>query len=161
MTTTMDITLEINGEDRTLTVEPRTTLVDALREACQLTGTHVDCGEGACGACTILLDGAPVRACLMFAVQASGARITTIEGLADGERLHPLQQALIDHHATGCGYCTPGLLMLAAGALTRDPDMDEDALVRLLGANVCRCTGYHGVVRAMKAAQASMRSKPS
>ncbi|MCF3934199.1 (2Fe-2S)-binding protein [Acuticoccus sp. M5D2P5] len=157
----VDVTFEVNGERRTIRVEPRTSLADALRDECRLTGTHVGCDEGVCGACTILLDGAPIRACLLFAVQADGSAICTVEGLSDGETLHPLQQALLDHNAVGCGYCTPGLLMLAVGALTREPDMDEAALTRLLGANLCRCTGYQTVLRALKAGQIAMRADGS
>jgi carbon-monoxide dehydrogenase small subunit len=138
-------------------VEARRTLADAIREECGLTGTHLGCEHGVCGACTILLDGEPVRSCLMFAVQAGGRRIRTVEGLAEGEQLHPLQRAFIEHHGLQCGYCTPGFLMLAAGALERNPDIGDAELLEVLSANLCRCTGYKNIVTAVRAAAAEMR----
>jgi carbon-monoxide dehydrogenase small subunit len=150
MTTRIDITLNVNGTDHDIRVEPRRTLADALRQDCGLTGTNVGCEHGVCGACTVLLDGEPVRSCLMFAVQAQGHRLRTVEGLASGEELHPLQQAFTDHHALQCGYCTPGFLMLAAGTLERRPDIDDESLRDVLSSNLCRCTGYQNILRAVR-----------
>ena len=126
MTAPREVSFTVNGAAHTVRVEPRKTLADTIREDCGLTGTHLGCEHGVCGACTVLLDGAPVRSCLMFAAQAGGCEIRTVEGLADGDRLHPLQQAFIDRHALQCGFCTPGFLMLAVGVLEREPDIDED-----------------------------------
>ena len=158
MTVPREVSFTVNGEGHTVRVEPRKTLADAIREDCGLTGTHLGCEHGVCGACTILLDGAPVRSCLMFATQADGAEIRTVEGLADGDRLHPLQRAFIDHHALQCGFCTPGFLMLAAGVLEREPDIDEEGLREALSSNLCRCTGYLNILDAVKAAAAGMRA---
>jgi carbon-monoxide dehydrogenase small subunit len=153
----LDVTFTVNGERRTVSVEPRRTLADALREDCGLTGTHLGCEHGVCGACTVLLEGDPVRSCLMFAVQAEGAQIRTVEGLAQDGRLHPLQQAFWDNHGLQCGYCTPGFLMLAVGVLERRPDIDEAGLREALSANLCRCTGYQHIIRSVLAAAAEMR----
>jgi carbon-monoxide dehydrogenase small subunit len=158
MTERRAITLSLNGTDHPVTVEPRRTLVDAIRDDCGLTGTHIGCEHGVCGSCTVLLDDEPVRACLMFAVQADSRRIRTVEGLQQGEKLHPLQQAFMRHHALQCGFCTPGFLMLAVGALEKNPDLDEEALVELLSANLCRCTGYENIVKAVRAAAAEMKA---
>jgi carbon-monoxide dehydrogenase small subunit len=157
MTDKIDVAFTVNGEPRTITVEPRRTLGDALREDCGLTGTHLGCEHGVCGACTVLVDDAPVRSCLMFAVQAEGARIRTVEGLADGDALHPLQQAFWDHHGLQCGFCTPGFLMLAVGVLEREPDIGEAALREALSSNLCRCTGYQNIFKSVLAAAAAMR----
>ncbi len=151
------VKLNINGRDYPVEVEPRKTLADAIREDCGQTGTHTGCEHGVCGACTVLLDGEPVRSCLLFAVQAAGRKIRTVEGLADGEKLHPLQRAFIEHHGLQCGYCTPGFLMLAAGALERNPDIGDAELLEILSANLCRCTGYKNIVAAVRAAAAEMR----
>ncbi|MGE0258085.1 MAG: (2Fe-2S)-binding protein [Alphaproteobacteria bacterium] len=153
MTGPVEISLTVNGGDYRLRVEPRRTLLDAIRDDCGLTGTHMGCEHGVCGACTILLDGDPVRSCLIFAVQAEGAAIRTVEGLAADGALHALQRAFIDHHALQCGFCTPGFLMLAAGLLEREPDISDDAL----SANLCRCTGYRNIVEAVRAAFAEPR----
>src|SRR5262245_21546355 len=124
------ITLTINGRDHAIAVEPRRTLADAIREDCGQTGTHIGCEHGICGACTVIVDGEPVRSCLMVAVQADGRKIRTVEGLANGEKLHPMQQAFMDHHGLQCGFCTPGFLMLAVGVLEREPEMsDSDFLM--------------------------------
>jgi len=152
------LTLNVNGKDHAVQVEARRTLADAIREECGQTGTHLGCEHGVCGACTILLDGEPVRACLMFAVQAAGRRIRTVEGLADGEKLHPLQRAFIEHHGLQCGYCTPGFLMLAAGMLERNPDIRDGELLEVLSSNLCRCTGYKNIVKAVRAAAAEMKA---
>jgi len=152
-----NVTLVINGQTYTLQLEPRRTLVDAIREECGLIGTHAGCEHGVCGACTVLLDGDPVRSCLMFAVQAQGSAIRTVEGLADGETLHPLQRAFMAHHGLQCGFCTPGFLMLATGALEREPDISDELLLEVLASNLCRCTGYQGIVAAVRAAAAELR----
>jgi carbon-monoxide dehydrogenase small subunit len=157
VTEPVDITLVVNGRSYALRVEPRRTLLDAIREDCGLTGTHMGCEHGVCGACTVLLDGDPVRSCLMFAVQAKGSTIRTVEGLADGDELHPVQRAFMAHHGVQCGFCTPGFLMLATGILERDPDIGEDELLDALSSNLCRCTGYQGIVGAVRAALAELR----
>ena len=136
MSDKQDVTFTVNGDERTIRVEPRRTLADALREDCGLTGTHLGCEHGVCGACTVLVDDQPVRSCLMFAVQAEGARVRTVEGLAAGDKLHPLQQAFWDHHGLQCGFCTPGFLMLAVGILERDPDIAEPELREALSSNL-------------------------
>jgi carbon-monoxide dehydrogenase small subunit len=155
--TRIEIALTVNGRDYRLRVEPRRTLLDAIRDDCGLTGTHMGCEHGVCGACTVLLDGDPVRACLIFAVQAEGSAIRTVEGLAESGALHALQRAFIEHHALQCGFCTPGFLMLAAGLLEREPDITDDALLDALSANLCRCTGYRNIVDAVRAAFAELR----
>ena len=157
MTDKIDVSFTVNGETRTVAVQPRRTLADALREDCGLTGTHLGCEHGVCGACTVLVDDAPVRSCLMFAVQAEGARIRTVEGLADGDKLHPLQQAFWDHHGLQCGFCTPGFLMLAVGVLEKQPDIGEAELREALSSNLCRCTGYQNILKSVLAAAAAMR----
>jgi carbon-monoxide dehydrogenase small subunit len=157
MTDRMDVSFTVNGEPRTIRVEPRRTLADALREDCGLTGTHLGCEHGVCGACTVLLDDAPVRSCLMFAVQAEGARVRTVEGLADGDTLHPVQQAFWDNHGLQCGFCTPGFLMLAVGVLERNPNIGEAELREVLSSNLCRCTGYQNIVKSVLAAAAALR----
>ena len=158
MSGSVEIALTVNGQPYALRVEPRRTLLDALRDDCGLTGTHMGCEHGVCGACTVLVGGDPIRACLMFAVQAQGSAIRTVEGLAKGEDLHPLQRAMVAHHAVQCGFCTAGFLMLVAGVLEREPDIGDEALLDVLGSNLCRCTGYQGIVTAMRAAVAEMRA---
>ena len=158
MTERLRIALEVNGATYDIEVEPRRTLANALRENCGLTGTHLGCEHGVCGACTVLVDGKPVRSCLMFAVQAEGSAIRTVEGLAAGGKLHPLQQAFWDHHGLQCGFCTPGFLMLAAGALEADPNMGEAELRHVLSSNLCRCTGYQNIIKAVLAAAAELRA---
>jgi carbon-monoxide dehydrogenase small subunit len=159
MTEKVDISLKINGREHRIAVEPRRTLVDAIREDCGQTGTHIGCEHGVCGACTVSLDGEPVRSCLMFAVQADGRDIRTVEGLAKNGTLHPLQQAFIDNHALQCGFCTPGFLMLASTVLEREPDISDEDLLDALSSNLCRCTGYANIVKAVRAAAAQMRSR--
>jgi carbon-monoxide dehydrogenase small subunit len=151
------VNLSVNGQDYVVVVEPRRTLADALRENCGLTGTHLGCEHGVCGACTVLLDGHPVRSCLMFAVQAEGHAVRTVEGLAQNGVMHPLQRHFWENHALQCGFCTPGFLMLAVGALEARPDMREDEIRDLLASNLCRCTGYQNIVKAVCLAAKEMR----
>lgn len=149
----MEVRFRVNGEAVRLETEPRRTLADALREECGLTGTHLGCEHGVCGACTVLVDDEPVRACLMFAVQADGSTVTTVEGLQrPGGELHPLQEAFVSHHGLQCGFCTPGMLMTALALLRRNPDVDRRTVRRELSGNICRCTGYQGIVDAVQAA---------
>ena len=154
-----DITLNINGEEFAVIVEPRRTLVDVIRDDCGQTGTHIGCEHGVCGACTVLLDGEPMRSCLMFAVQANGRCIRTVEGLADGDKLHPMQEAFMKHHALQCGFCTPGFLMLAVSALEKNPNLDDKEIIDLLSSNLCRCTGYENIIEAVKAAAAVVKAQ--
>jgi aerobic carbon-monoxide dehydrogenase small subunit len=161
MTDRIAISLTINGRDYPILVEPRRTLADAIRDDCGQTGTHVGCEHGVCGACTVIVDGEPVRSCLMFAVQAAGRAIRTVEGLARGDELHPLQRAFMAHHGLQCGFCTPGFLMLVVGVMEREPDIDIDALVDVLSSNLCRCTGYQNIIKAVRAAAAEMRGASS
>ncbi|MDH3499471.1 MAG: (2Fe-2S)-binding protein [Acidimicrobiia bacterium] len=153
----MDVVLLVNGHEHSIQVEPRRTLADALRDDCGLTGTHLGCEHGVCGACTVLIDGEPVRSCLIFAVQCEGAEVRTVEGLADGETLHPIQEAFWEHHGLQCGFCTPGFLMLSAGLLETEPDPSHERIIEVLASNLCRCTGYQNIVAAVKAAAAAMR----
>ena len=157
MTNKSGITLTINGRDHAIAVEPRRTLADAIREDCGQTGTHIGCEHGVCGACTVLVDGAPVRACLMFAVQAANKEIRTVEGLGSVDNLNPLQRAFMEHHALQCGFCTPGFLMLVTGVLEREPDIGDDELLDVLASNLCRCTGYQNIIKAVRAARDQMR----
>ena len=158
MAETHDITLNINGRRYALTVDPRRTLADAIRDDCGLTGTHLGCEHGVCGACTIILDGKPLRACLMFAVQADGCTLRTVEGLAEGDSFHPLQQAFMEHHALQCGFCTPGFLMLAVALLEHNPDPGDDEILDALSSNLCRCTGYQNILKAVSAAAIAMKA---
>jgi carbon-monoxide dehydrogenase small subunit len=151
------VRITVNGAEHDREVEPRLTLADFLRHELGLTGTHLGCEHGVCGACTVLVDEKPVRSCLMFAVQAEGARVRTVEGLANGDKLHPLQQAFWDHHGLQCGFCTPGFLMLAVSILEHDPDIAESELREALSSNLCRCTGYQNILKSVLAAAAEMR----
>jgi carbon-monoxide dehydrogenase small subunit len=160
MTSRREITLTINGVPHNVSVEPRRTLVDVIRDDCGQTGTHIGCEHGICGACTVLLDNEPVRSCLMFAVQAHGRKIRTVEGLQQGDRLHPLQEAFMRHHALQCGFCTPGFLMLAVGVLEKRPDLNDNELVDILSSNLCRCTGYENIIKAVRAAAEDMKVRP-
>ena len=159
MTDKSALTLNINGREHVIAVEARRTLADAIREDCGQTGTHIGCEHGICGACTVIVNGEPVRSCLMFAVQAEGKKIRTVEGLADGDTLHAMQQAFMDHHGLQCGFCTPGFLMLAVGVLEREPDISDDDLLDVLSSNLCRCTGYQNIIKAVRAAAEQMRGK--
>jgi carbon-monoxide dehydrogenase small subunit len=154
-----DLVLTVNGRDHAVSVEPRRTLADAIREDCGLTGTHIGCEHGVCGACTVLVDGAPVRSCLMFAVQAAGKPIRTVEGLASGDELSVLQRAFMEHHGLQCGFCTPGFLMLVTGVLEREPDIGDEELIDVLASNLCRCTGYQNIIKAVRAAAQELRAK--
>ncbi|MEW6644938.1 MAG: (2Fe-2S)-binding protein [Pseudomonadota bacterium] len=156
-----EIALSVNGTTYRREVEARTLLSDFLRHDLLLAGTHVGCEQGVCGACTILLDGVPVRSCLMLAVQANGHALQTVEGLAstDGD-LHPVQQAMHDHHGLQCGYCTPGILMTMSAFLQENADPSEAEVREALSGNLCRCTGYQNIVDAMMAAAQAMRSAP-
>jgi len=156
-----DIALIVNGTAYRGSVESRMLLSDFLRHDLRLAGTHVGCEHGVCGACTVLLDGAPVRSCLMLAVQADGHALVTVEGLAlDPERLHPIQQAMHDHHGLQCGYCTPGILMTMTAFLSENPSPSEDDIREALSGNLCRCTGYQNIVDAMLDAALTMRTSP-
>jgi carbon-monoxide dehydrogenase small subunit len=157
MTEKVEITLRINGRDHNVRVEPRKTLADVIRDECGQTGTHIGCEHGVCGACTVILDNEAARACLMFAVQAQGKAIRTVEGLADGDKLHPLQSAFIAHHALQCGFCTPGFLMLAVNVLENNPDITDEEILDVLSSNLCRCTGYQNIIKAVCSTAAEMR----
>jgi aerobic carbon-monoxide dehydrogenase small subunit len=146
------LSLVVNGEPRTLEVEGRTLLVHALRDGLGLTGAHVGCDTSQCGACTVLVDGRAVKSCTMLALQAEGAEVTTIEGLAAGDGLHPLQKAFVEQHGLQCGFCTPGMILTAADLLARDPDPDPETIRHSLRGNYCRCTGYQTVVDSVRAA---------
>ena len=158
MTEKIEITLNINGQIHNIAVEPRRTLADVIRDDCGQTGTHLGCEHGVCGACTILLDGEPVRSCLLFAVQVQDRQIRTVEGLQKDGNLHPLQRAFVENHAIQCGFCTPGFLMLAVGVLDRRPEITDHELIEVLSSNLCRCTGYENIVKAVRTAAAEMRT---
>ncbi|HEY3247242.1 MAG TPA: (2Fe-2S)-binding protein [bacterium] len=153
------VRLRVNGHEHTRTVNVRTTLVDFLREELGLTGTHVGCEHGVCGACTVLLNGDAVRSCLLFAVQAEGADISTVEGLGTPEQLHPLQEAFRDHHGLQCGFCTPGFLMTSIAFLRETPDPTDEQIRDVLSGNLCRCTGYQGIVEAVRDAAQRLRTQ--
>ena len=146
------IQLTVNGRKRHVAVEPRRLLSDCLRDDLGLTGTNLGCEQGVCGSCTVLVDGESVRSCLMFAVQADGAEVQTVEGLADGGQMHPLQVAFHEHHALQCGFCTPGMLITASELLERNPQPDEAEIRDALSGNLCRCTGYQHIVDAIQGA---------
>lgn len=154
MTDKQLIVLTVNGEEHELLVEPRWTLLDVLRHNVGLTGTHVGCEHGVCGACTILVDGEPVRACLMYAVQAEGCAIRTVEDLGTPEEPNDLQQAFSEHHGLQCGFCTPGFLMLAEGFLAQEPSPTREEIREAVSSNLCRCTGYQTIVDAIEATAA-------
>jgi aerobic carbon-monoxide dehydrogenase small subunit len=153
-----EVRLTVNGEPRAGEAEPRMLLSDFLRHRLRLTGTHVGCEHGVCGACTVLLDGEPVRSCLMFAAQAEGAELRTVEGLAGpGGRLHPVQQAFHEAHGMQCGFCTPGFLMSVVALLEENPDPGDEELIDALSGNLCRCTGYANILAAARSARERMR----
>ncbi|HEY7039363.1 MAG TPA: (2Fe-2S)-binding protein [Methylomirabilota bacterium] len=155
---TRNIRLTVNGREHERAVEPRTTLADFLREDLELTGTHVGCEHGVCGACTVLLDDEPVRSCLMLAVQADSRRITTIEGIAPADGLHPIQEAFWAKHGLQCGYCTPGIIMSTCAFLRERPAPSAEEIREMLAGHLCRCTGYHFIVEAIEAAAHALRS---
>jgi carbon-monoxide dehydrogenase small subunit len=154
----MKIGMTVNGSAQAHDVEDRTLLVHYLREACGLTGTKVGCDTSSCGACTVLVDGESVKSCTMLAAQADGLTVTTIEGLADGDRLHPVQQAFHEHHGLQCGYCTAGMVMAAVSLLDEIPDPSERDVRLGIEGNLCRCTGYHNIVASVLAAAEQMKS---
>jgi aerobic carbon-monoxide dehydrogenase small subunit len=151
------IRLRVNGRDHEVTVAPRKLLSDTLREDCRLTGTHVGCEHGVCGACTVLVDGRPTRSCLVFAVQMAGHEINTVESVAEAGVLSPLQQALHEEHGLQCGFCTPGIVMTFEAFLRDHPDPTDDEIRDALSGNLCRCTGYHNIVAAIRKAARRMR----
>jgi len=151
------ITLTVNRQAHTIDCPPTTLLVEALREHLRLTGTHVGCDTSQCGACTVEVDGKSVKACTMLAAEAEGAQITTIEGLAQGGELHPMQAAFREHHGLQCGFCTPGMIMSANDLCRRVPDPSEQEIRHWLEGNLCRCTGYHNIVKAVRAGAAALR----
>ena len=153
--TSMAVSLEINGEQVELEVPTRRLLVHFIRDDLGLTGTHVGCDTGNCGACTVHLDGEPVKSCMLLAVQAEGAKITTVEGLGSEDDLHPVQEAFWEHHGLQCGYCTPGMIMAGADLIAHNPDPSEAEVREALAGNLCRCTGYHNIVKAVLSAAKS------
>jgi carbon-monoxide dehydrogenase small subunit len=155
----MRVTMTVNGKEVSEEVEPRLLLVEFLRERLRLTGTHVGCDTSQCGACTVHVGGEAVKACTYLAVQASGAAVTTIEGVARDGRLHPLQQAFHTEHGLQCGFCTPGMVMSALELLARNPDPSESEIRQHLAGNLCRCTGYHNIVRAVQVAAREMGAR--
>jgi aerobic carbon-monoxide dehydrogenase small subunit len=152
--------VSVNGTSVEHDVEPRTLFVHYLREACGLTGTKVGCDTSSCGACTVLVDGESVKSCTMIAAQADGATVTTIEGLADGDVMHPVQQAFHEHHGLQCGYCTPGMVMAAVSLLEEIPDPTERDIRLGIEGNLCRCTGYHNIVESVLAAAQQIKTQP-
>ncbi len=153
----MKIRFVLNDREVAVGVEPRTTLADCIRHQCRQTGTHVGCEHGVCGACTVIVDGAAVRACLTLAVQADGARVTTVEGLSREDALSPLQAAFRKHHALQCGFCTPGMLTTAHALLSEEPEASKERIREVLSGNLCRCTGYIPIVEAVYAARSAYR----
>jgi aerobic-type carbon monoxide dehydrogenase small subunit (CoxS/CutS family) len=156
----MRVAFELNGQPVAVQVEPRMHLADCLRDVLRLTGTHLGCEHGVCGACTVIVNGAAVRSCLMLAVQAEGSSVVTVEGLSTDDALTPLQTAFRKHHALQCGFCTPGMLITAHALLTDEPDADADRIREVLSGNLCRCTGYIGIVEAVFEARAAYRKAP-
>jgi len=152
----MQVTVTINGAERTADVEPRELLVHLIREDFALTGTHIGCDTSNCGACTVLLDGVPVKSCTMFAAQASGHAITTVEGLMEGGALHPVQASFKEEHGLQCGFCTPGMMLVGKALLDQDPSPTDDEVRWAISGNICRCTGYMNIVKAIQAAGRDM-----
>ncbi len=157
MAETTSVVLNVNGASKEITVEPRKTLADAIREDLGLTGTHLGCEHGVCGACTVLMDGEMVRSCLLFAVQGAGAEITTIEGIGDNGGLHPMQRAFSEYHGLQCGFCTPGMILAGIDVVRRNPDPGPQEIREEMGGNICRCTGYQKIVESVQAAAAEMK----
>jgi len=154
---TRTITVTVNGEERSVEVEPRLLLVHLLRHNLGLTGTHVGCDTTSCGACTVLLDGVPVKSCTHFAIQADGREIKTVEGLMEGGQLHPIQQGFHEEHGLQCGFCTPGMMLTAVALLAENPDPSEEEIRWAISGNICRCTGYQNIVKAVQWAAAKLR----
>jgi carbon-monoxide dehydrogenase small subunit len=154
---THEITVTVNGDQRSLEVEPRLLLVHFLREKLGLTGTHVGCDTTSCGACTVLVDGVPIKSCTHFAVQVDGREVKTVEGLAQGGELHPLQEGFKEEHGLQCGFCTPGMLLVSAALLEENPDPSEQEIRWALSGNICRCTGYQNIVKAVQWAATKMK----
>jgi aerobic carbon-monoxide dehydrogenase small subunit len=144
------VTVTVNGQQRSAEVEPRLLLVHLLRETLGLTGTHIGCDTSSCGACTVLLDGTPVKSCTMFAVQADGRQVTTVEGLASGGKLHPVQEGFKEEHGLQCGFCTPAMMLVATALLDENPDPSEEEIRWAISGNLCRCTGYQNIVKAVQ-----------
>ena len=160
MTEGVEVTLKVNGRKTTRRVEPRLLLADFLRHELGLKGTHIGCEQGVCGACTVMIDGRTARSCLHFAVAVQGSEIATVEGLAGRDALHPIQEAFHKAHGLQCGYCTPGFLATTVELLARNPDPDDADIRRALTNNICRCTGYANIVKAVRSAAAAMRAAP-
>jgi carbon-monoxide dehydrogenase small subunit len=154
----MRVEVTVNGQHRVADVEPRTLLVYLLRDEFRLTGTHVGCDTTSCGACTVLIDGEPIKSCTVLAVQASGHEVLTVEGLEKDGQIHPLQQAFWDHHGLQCGFCTPGMLLTSYALLQENPDPSEEEVRQALSGNLCRCTGYQNIVKAVRAAAEVLRA---
>jgi aerobic carbon-monoxide dehydrogenase small subunit len=157
----MKITVTVNGEPRTADVEPRLLLVHFLRETLALTGTHVGCDTTSCGACTVLLDGTPIKSCTFLAVQAHERSVTTVEGMARSGKLHPVQEAFHQDHGLQCGFCTPGMMLVASSLLERNPDPSEEDIRWAISGNLCRCTGYMNIVKAIRSAAQASREAPA
>jgi aerobic carbon-monoxide dehydrogenase small subunit len=157
----MEITLRINGAQRSADVEPRLLLVHLLREKLGLTGTHIGCDTTSCGACTVLLDGVPVKSCTVFAVQANGREVTTVEGLMQNGQLHPIQRGFKEEHGLQCGFCTPGMMLVSKALLDENPDPSEEEIRWAISGNICRCTGYQNIVKAVRWAAAHKEEAPS
>jgi aerobic carbon-monoxide dehydrogenase small subunit len=154
---TRQVTVEVNGTARSAAIEPRLLLVHFLRQTLGLTGTHIGCDTTGCGACTVLLDGVPVKSCTVLAVQTDGRSVKTVEGLADGATLHPIQEAFHSQHGLQCGYCTPGMMLTSTALLAENPDPSEEEIRWALSGQICRCTGYQNIVKAVQTAAAAMR----
>jgi aerobic carbon-monoxide dehydrogenase small subunit len=159
MATKMDISVKVNGQGQMAQVEPRLLLVHFLRENLNLTGTHIGCDTSNCGACTVLLDGTAVKSCTVFAVQANGHSVTTVEGLAQGAKLHPIQEGFWEKHGLQCGYCTPGMMIASIELLNKNPNPTEEEIRRGISGNLCRCTGYVKIVEAVQYAAEKMRQQ--
>ena len=153
-----EVTITVNGVAKTSEIEPRLLLAQYLRETLDLTGTHIGCDTTSCGACTIIMDGKSVKSCTVFAVQANGSEITTVEGLADGNKLHPVQEGFWEKHGLQCGFCTPGMIMSSVSLLEKNPNPTEAEIRHGLAGNICRCTGYHNIVLAVQYASEKMQS---
>jgi len=157
----MDVTITVNGTEHSVDVEPRMLLAHLLREDLGLTGTHIGCDTTSCGACTVLLDGTPVKSCTMFGVQAGDREVTTVEGLASAAGLDPMQEAFKEHHGLQCGYCTPAMMLVGTALLDRNPDPSDDDVRWAISGNICRCTGYMNIVKAIQAAAKARAEAPA